>query len=170
MKKEATHVGKEEKLLVDLLEKVSALEDKLTNIEFLFVQSMGAGGAPIQAIPSGTAKTTAPGPVEVDLAPLEKKITEIEQTVSGINNNFAPINKLIATLNSEKSRKADELITQATTLLEQGLQLTELETTMLELKDRLDEISIQLEVANTGMLNEEETPPSLLSFSITVTS
>jgi len=156
--KEAKHVGKEEKLLVELLEKVSALEDKLTNMEFLFVQSMGAGGTPIPALSSGAVKTAISGPVEVDLAPLEKKIAEIEKAVLGINNNFTPINDLITTLTSEKSRKADELITQATTLLEQGLQLTELETTMLELKDRLDEISIQLEVANTGTLNEEETP------------
>ena len=158
MKEEAIHVGKEEKLLVELLEKVSALEDKLTNMEFLFVQSMGAGGAPIQTVPSGAMKAATSGPIEVDLAPLEIKINEIEKAVLGINNNFTPINDLITTLNSEKSRKADELITQATTLLEQGLQLTELETTMLELKDRLDEISIQLEVANTGTLNEEETP------------
>ncbi len=155
--KEVNKVGKEEKLLIELLEKVSALEDKLTNVEFLFVQSMGTGGASIPTVSSGTAKTSLSGPVEVDLTPLEKKITEVEKAVSSINNNFVPINDLITTLNSEKSRKADELITQATTLLEQGLQLTELETTMLELKDRLDEITIQLEVANTGTLNEEET-------------
>ncbi len=155
--KEANKVGKEEKLLIELLEKVSALEDKLTNMEFLFVQSMGTGGASIPATPSGTVKTATSGPVQVDLTPLENKITGMEKAVSSINNNFAPINELITTLNSEKSRKADELITQATTLLEQGLQLTELETTMLELKDRLDEIIIQLEVANTGTLNEEET-------------
>jgi hypothetical protein len=63
---------------------------------------------------------------------------------------------LVSTLNSEKSQKADELITQATTLLEKGLQLTELETTMLELKDRLDEITIQLEVVNAGTPKNEE--------------
>ena len=150
-------VGKEEKLLIELLEKVSALEDKLTNMEFLFVQSMGTGGASMPTVPSGVVKTATSGPVEVDLTPLENKITGMEKAVTSINNNFAPINELITTLNSEKSRKADELITQATTLLEQGLQLTELETTMLELKDRLDEITIQLEVANTGSLNEEDT-------------
>ena len=155
--KEANKVGKEEKLLIELLEKVSALEDKITNMEFLFVQSMGAGGASMPAAPSGTVIPAASGSIEVDLTPLENKIAGMEKAVSSINNNFTPINELITTLTSEKSRKADELITQATTLLEQGLQLTELETTMLELKDRLDEITIQLEVANTGTLNEEET-------------
>ncbi len=155
--KEANKVGKEEKLLIELLEKVSALEDKITSMEFLFVQSMGTGGASMPAAPSGSMKTAVTGSVEVDLTPLENKITGMEKAVSSINSNFTPINELITTLTSEKSRKADELITQATTLLEQGLQLTELETTMLELKDRLDEITIQLEVANTGTLNEEET-------------
>ena len=154
---EVNQVGKEEKILTELLEKVSALEDKLTNMEFLFVQSMGTGGGtPKPVTPSGNIQPATAGPVEVDLTPLENKISEIEKTVSNINNHFKPINELIATLNSEKSRKADELISQATTLLEQGLQLTELETTMLELKDRLEEITVQLEVANTGNLTEED--------------
>ena len=123
---EVSYVGKEEKLLNELLEKVSALEDKLTNMEFLFVQSMGTGGgASIPVAPSGNIQAAPAGPVEVDLTPLENKITQIEKTVSSLNDHFKPINELIATLNSEKSRKADELISQATTLLEQGLQLTE---------------------------------------------
>ena len=148
--KEVKKLGKEEKLLIELLEKVSGLEDKLTNMEFLFVQSMGAGGASVPIPQSGATPAAVPSSVEVDLTPLHTKLTEVEKSIQNINTKFAPINELVSTLNSEKSRKADELITQATTLLEQGLQLTELETTLLELKDRLDEITIQLEVANAS--------------------
>lgn len=148
-------MGKEEKLLNELLEKVSALGDKLTNMEFLFVQSMGTGGTPKTPTASGAPLHAATGSVNVDLTPLENKITEIERSITDLNNKFGPINELVVTLNSEKSRKADELITQATTLLEQGLQLTELETTLLELKDRLDEITIQLEVANAHTPSNE---------------
>ncbi len=154
---EVLDMGKEEKMLVEVLEKISALEDKLTNMEFLFVQSMGTGGAaPVSTASIGGLPTAVTGPVQVDLGPLEKKIVEVEKAITEINGKFAPINELVSTLSSEKSQKADELITQATTLLEKGLQLTELETTMLELKDRLDEITIQLEVANAGAPKNEE--------------
>ena len=148
-------MGKEEKMLIEVLEKISTLEDKLTNMEFLFVQSMGTGGAPAPTSLAGGVPAAATGSVQVDLAPLEKKIVDVEKAIAEITGKFAPINELVSTLSSEKSQKADELITQATTLLEKGLQLTELETTMLELKDRLDEITIQLEVANAGTPKNE---------------
>ncbi len=153
---EVLELGKEEKMLVEVLEKIAALEDKLTNMEFLFVQSMGAGTTPTPVTQAGSHPTTTPSPVQVDLAPLEKKISEMEKSIAEINEKFSPINELVSTLSSEKSQKADELISQATTLLEKGLQLTELETTMLELKDRLDEITIQLEVANASTPKSEE--------------
>jgi hypothetical protein len=65
------------------------------------------------------------------------------------------LTELTSTMKTEKTQKADELITQATSLLEKGLQLTELETTMLELKDSIQEIVIQLEVANVGSSTED---------------
>ena len=74
-------MGKEEKLLNDLLEKVSALGDKLTNMEFLFVQSMGTGGTPKTPTTSGAPLPAATGSVNVDLTPLENKITEIERSI-----------------------------------------------------------------------------------------
>ena len=52
-------MGKEEKMLSELLEKVSALEDKITNMEFLMVQGMGAGGSTLKS-PSGTSAGGAP--------------------------------------------------------------------------------------------------------------
>lgn len=154
--KEVYILGKEEKLLIELLDKVSSLEDKLTNMEFLLVQSMGAGGASVPISSSSVTPAAVPSSVEVDLTPLQSKMNNVEKSIQDINTKFEPINELVSTLNSEKSRKADELITQATTLLEQGLQLTELETTLLELKDRLDEITIQLEVANASTPNTSE--------------
>ena len=74
-------MGKEEKMLSELLEKVSSLEDKLTNMEFLMVQGMGTGGT-TPKIPSG-ASPSAPmaGSVEVDLTPLENRISEIDRKV-----------------------------------------------------------------------------------------
>ncbi|UCE13149.1 MAG: hypothetical protein JSV04_13285 [Candidatus Heimdallarchaeota archaeon] len=148
-------MGKEEKMLMELIEKVSALEDKLTNMEFLLVQGMGSGGSvPITpAISSATAPKT--GPVEVDLAPLETRISTIEDSVSDLMKKLNSLAELTSGLKSEKTQKADELIAQATTLLERGLQLTELETTMLELKDRLEEIIVQFEVANVGSSSDE---------------
>ncbi|MFX0015634.1 MAG: hypothetical protein ACFFB2_11365 [Promethearchaeota archaeon] len=148
-------MGKEEKMLQELLDKVSTLEDKLTNMEFLMVQGMGTGGVtPISPtmMPSSTPKT---GPVEIDLAPLENRISEIENNISEVMNRINSLAELTSGLKTEKTQKADELITQATSLLEKGLQLTELETTMLELKDRIQEIVIQLEVANVGSSTED---------------
>lgn len=148
-------MGKEEKMLSELLEKVSALEDKLTNMEFLMVQGMGSGG-PTPKTPSfSSASAPITGPVEVDLAPLEKKISEIEGNVTEMMNKLNNLADLTSALKTEKTQKADELISQATSLLEKGLQLTELETTMLELKDRIQEIVIQLEVSNVGSSNDE---------------
>ncbi|MFX1285235.1 MAG: hypothetical protein ACFFB5_16400 [Promethearchaeota archaeon] len=148
-------MGKEEKMLSELLEKVSALEDKLTNMEFLMVQGMGSGGpAPKTPSFSSTSVPTS-GPVEVNLAPIESRISEIEETVTEMMNKLNNLTELTSTLKTEKTQKADELISQATSLLEKGLQLTELETTMLELKDRIQEIVIQLEVANVGTSSNE---------------
>ena len=148
-------MGKEEKMLTELLEKVSTLEDKLTNMEFLMVQGMGTGGATPKSPTLSSVSTPQAGPVEVNLAPLEKRITEIENNVSDIMNKINNLTELTSTMKTEKTQKADELITQATSLLEKGLQLTELETTMLELKDRIQEIVIQLEVANVGSSTED---------------
>ena len=150
-------MGKEEKMLTELLEKVSALEDKLTNMEFLLVQGMGTGGGAIPSPGPTTITTQAPaGAVKVDLAPIENRITLLEENVKGVTNQISSLTEITKGIKSEKSLKADELITQATTLLEKGLQLTELETTMLEVKDRLEEIIIQLEVANVGAVSEEK--------------
>ncbi len=150
-------MGKEEKMLTELLEKVSTLEDKLTNMEFLLVQGMGTGGGTIPS-PSPTAMTAQvpTGAVKIDLAPIENRITLLEENVKGITNQISTLTEVTKGIQSEKSQKADELITQATTLLEKGLQLTELETTMLEVKDRLEEIIVQLEVANVGSVSEEK--------------
>lgn len=148
-------MGKEEKMLSELLEKVSALEDKITNMEFLMVQGMGAGGSTLKS-PSGTSPSAPKaGSVEVDLTPLENKISEIEKSVSEMMNKIGNLAELTSTLKTEKTQKADELITQATSLLEKGLQLTELETTMLELNDRIQEIIIQLEVANVSSTGDD---------------
>jgi len=149
-------MGKEEKMLIELLEKVANLEDKLTNMEFLFVQGMGTGGVTPAKI-SSSVSTPAPhaGPVEVDLAPIENRLIQLETQILNINNKIDNLNELTSTLSTGKAQKADELITQATSLLEKGLQLTELETTMLEFKDRIEEIIIQLEVANVGTSSED---------------
>jgi len=148
-------MGKEEKMLSELLEKVSALEDKLTNMEFLMVQGMGSGGPTLKTPSFSSASAPITGPVEVDLAPLERRISEIEGNVTEMMNKLNNLADLTSALKTEKTQKADELISQATSLLEKGLQLTELETTMLELKDRIQEIVIQLEVANVGSSNDE---------------
>jgi hypothetical protein len=149
-------MGKEEKMLMELLEKVSTLEDKLTNMEFLFVQGMGGGGiTPAKVTPSSSASTLPTGAFEVDLAPLEGRISQIEMHITNITNKINSLSELTSSLASEKTQKADELITQATSLLEKGLQLTELETTMLEFKDRIEEIIVQLEVANVGASSED---------------
>ncbi len=148
-------MGKEEKMLTELLEKVSALEDKLTNMEFLMVQGMGAGGPAPKTTSFPSTSTPQAGSIKVDLAPLENRISEIEGNISEIMNKLSNLTELTSTLKSEKTQKADELITQATSLLEKGLQLTELETTMLELKDRIQEIIVQLEVANVGSSSED---------------
>ncbi|MFX0122658.1 MAG: hypothetical protein ACFFAE_03415 [Candidatus Hodarchaeota archaeon] len=148
-------MGKEEKMLTELLEKVSALEDKLTNMEFLMVQGMGTGGSVPRSPTLTSVSAPQAGPVEVDLAPLEKRISEIENSITEIVNKINNLAELTSTMKTERTQKADELITQATSLLEKGLQLTELETTMLELKDRIQEIVIQLEVANVGSSTED---------------
>lgn len=148
-------MGKEEKMLTELLDKVSALEDKLTNMEFLMVQGMGTGGIAPKSPTLTSVSTPQAGPVEVDLAPLERRITEIEKSVSEMMKKMNDLADLTSSIKSERTQKADELITQATSLLEKGLQLTELETTMLELKDRIQEIVIQLEVANVGSSTED---------------
>lgn len=147
-------MGKEEKMLTELIEKVSALEDKLTNMEFLLVQGMGSGGS-VPITPAISSATTPQRPVEVDLAPLESRISTIENSISDLMKKINSLAELTSALKSEKTQKADELIAQATTLLERGLQLTELETTMLELKDRLEEIIVQFEVANVGSSTDE---------------
>ncbi|UCG03663.1 MAG: hypothetical protein JSW11_06675 [Candidatus Heimdallarchaeota archaeon] len=148
-------MGKEEKMLTELLDKVSALEDKLTNMEFLMVQGMGTGGATPKSPALKSVSAPQAGPVEVDLAPLEKRISEIENNISEIMKKMNNLTELTSTMKTDKTQKADELISQATSLLEKGLQLTELETTMLELKDRIQEIVIQLEVANVGSSTED---------------
>lgn len=151
-------MGKEEKMLTELLEKVSALEDKLTNMEFLMVQGMGGGGGG-GAVPTSISPTSAPsmqaGSVKVDLAPLENRMSQLEESISNIMNSINSLSDLTSKLETEKTKKADELISQSTSLLEKGLALTELETTMLELKDRVEEIIIQLEVSNVGTMNED---------------
>lgn len=148
-------MGKEEKLLTELLEKVSSLEDKLTNMEFLMVQGMGTGGPAPKSALITSSSTPRTGPVEVDLTPLENRISTIEDNISEVMDKLNTLSELTSGIKSEKSQKADELIAQATTLLEKGLQLTELETTMLELKDRLEEIIVQFEVANVGSSDED---------------
>lgn len=149
-------MGKEEKMLTELLEKVSALEDKLTNMEFLMVQGMGGSGG---AVPTSISPTSAPsmqaGSVKVDLAPLENRMSQLEASISNIMNSINSLSDLTSKLETEKTKKADELISQSTSLLEKGLALTELETTMLELKDRVEEIIIQLEVSNVGTISED---------------
>jgi hypothetical protein len=149
-------MGKEEKMLAELLEKVASLEDKLTNMEFLLVQGMGTGGVSTAKL-SSPASVSAPqvGSVEVDLTPLEARISQIEGQITNIITKIAELTELTSNLSSEKAQKADELIAQATSLLEKGLQLTELETTMLEFKDRVEEIIIQLEVANVGVTSND---------------
>ncbi|MHA1970004.1 MAG: hypothetical protein ACW964_19700 [Candidatus Hodarchaeales archaeon] len=148
-------MGKEEKMLEELIEKVSALGDKLTNMEFLMVQGMGTGGSSPTSITPNSPTATGVGLVEVDLAPLENRIAQLEASISNIMNSINTLSDLTSNLSTEKTQKADELITQATSLLEKGLQLTELETTMLELKDRIEEIIIQLEVSNVGSSTTE---------------
>ena len=150
-------MGKEEKMLAELLEKVSALEDKLTNMEFLMVQGMGSGGSVPKSPSFSSTSTAQTGSVEVDLAPLEGRISEIEGNISKMMKGLSNLSELTSTLKTEKTQKADELISQATSLLEKGLQLTELETTMLELKDHIQEVVIQLEVANVGSSSEDTT-------------
>ncbi|NHJ00494.1 MAG: hypothetical protein EAX86_00050 [Candidatus Heimdallarchaeota archaeon] len=150
-------MGKEEKMLTELLEKISTLEDKITNMEFLLVQGMGTGGGSLPTpSPSVNTGQIPAGAVKVDLAPIENRITLIEENVKVITNQLTSLTEVTKGMQTEKTQKADELITQATTLLERGLQLTELETTMLEVKDRLEEIIVQLEVANVGVVSEEK--------------
>ncbi|MHA1214567.1 MAG: hypothetical protein ACTSR2_11500 [Candidatus Hodarchaeales archaeon] len=143
-------MGKEEKMLTELLEKVSSLEDKLTNMEFLMVQGMGSGGsAPtISAMPASSGVQSKA--VEVDLAPIEGRLQVLENNITALTSKIDTLAEITNSIKTEKTEKADDLITQATTLLEKGLQLTELETTLLELKDRMEEITVQLEVLNVG--------------------
>jgi hypothetical protein len=144
---------KDEKILTDLLEKVSNLEDKLTNMEFLLVQGMGTGGStPVVTTVSSSGSPS--GPVKVDLAPIEGRLATLETNFADLAKKIILLTEITSKIKTERTEKADELITQATTLLEKGLQLTELETTLIELKDRMEEIVIQLEVSNVGT-NEE---------------
>ncbi|MFW9779128.1 MAG: hypothetical protein ACFFE8_09770 [Candidatus Heimdallarchaeota archaeon] len=148
-------MGKEEKMLEELLTKVSLLEDKIQNMEFLLVQGMGAGTMDPSKLSSITGSPVS-APVEVDLAPLEGRISQIEILVNQIVTKVDKLSELTAQLSSGKAQKADELIGQATSLLEKGLQLTELETTLLEFKDRVEEVIIQLEVSNIGASEAED--------------
>lgn len=146
-------MGKEEKMLTELLEKVGSLEDKLQNMEFLLVQGMGTGTPGSTKVSSGMGSPVS-APVAVDLTPLEGKISQIEIFVNQISIKVDKLTEVTAQLTSGKAQKADELIGQATSLLEKGLQLTELETTLLEFKDRIEEVIIQLEVSNIGASEE----------------
>ncbi|WP_455140049.1 hypothetical protein [Candidatus Hodarchaeum mangrovi] len=146
-------MGKDEKVLTEILEKISSLEDKLTNMEFLLVQGMGSGGSLPKPI-SSSAPNVAVGPVEVDFAPIEGRLGIMEKNISELTLKVNTLSEITSNIRSEKAEKADELIAQATTLLEKGLQLTELETTLLELKDKLEEIVIQLEVSNVGSTDD----------------
>ena len=148
----------EEKMLEELLAKVEALEDKITNMEFLMVQGMGTGGSMPSSLSPTYTSSIPSGSVEVDLTPLENRISQLEVNISNIMNSIKTLSDLTSKIKTERTQKADELITQATTLLEKGLQLTELETTMLELKDRIEEIIVQLEVSNVGTSGEQ--PPT----------
>lgn len=148
-------MGKEEKMLEELIGKVSALEDKLTNMEFLMVQGMGTGGSSPTSIGTNSPSAASVGSVEVDLTPIENRISQLEASITNIMNSVNTLSDFTSKLSTAKTQKADELITQATTLLEKGLQLTELETTMLELKDRMEEIIVQLEVSNVSATSED---------------
>ena len=101
-------MGKEEKMLTELLEKVSALEDKLTNMEFLMVQGMGSGGG---AVPTSISPTSAPsmqaGSVKVDLAPLENRMSQLEESISNIMNSINSLSELTSKLETEKTKKAE---------------------------------------------------------------
>ncbi len=126
----------------EILDKITGLEDKISNIEFLVVQMMGGGG-PVPT-PSASASTSVPaGPVSVDLAPINQALERIEE-VAASKSDFAALRTDFQQLSSGKVAQAEDVINKVTILLEKGLQMTELETTLLEIKDRLEELIIQL--------------------------
>ncbi|MHA2270430.1 MAG: hypothetical protein ACXACI_01120 [Candidatus Hodarchaeales archaeon] len=126
----------------EILDKITGLEDKISNIEFLVVQMMGGGG-PVPT-PSASASTSVPaGPVSVDLAPINQALERIEEVVAS-KSDFAALRTDFQQLSSGKVAQAEDVINKVTILLEKGLQMTELETTLLEIKDRLEELIIQL--------------------------
>lgn len=126
----------------EILDKITGLEDKISNIEFLVVQMMGGGG-PVPA-PSASISASAPaGPVSVDLAPINQALERIEEVVAS-KSDFAALRTDFQQLTSGKVAQAEDVINKVTILLEKGLQMTELETTLLEIKDRLEELIIQL--------------------------
>ncbi len=135
----------------EILEKITALEDKIANIEFLVVQMMGGGGSP-----PPTASTSAPAPtgsVSVDLTPVNAALERIESilpTKSDILNMQSEFNKIV----EGKIKQSEEVMNKATLLLEKGLQMTELETTLLEIKDRLEEVTIQLSAVEQQTIEE----------------
>ncbi|MFW9917509.1 MAG: hypothetical protein ACFFGZ_18055 [Candidatus Thorarchaeota archaeon] len=126
----------------EILDKITGLEDKISNIEFLVVQMMGGGG-PVPT-PSASVSSSAPaGPVSVDLAPINQALERIEEVVAS-KSDFAALRTDFQQLTSGKVAQAEDVINKVTILLEKGLQMTELETTLLEIKDRLEELIIQL--------------------------
>ena len=125
----------------DILEKLTNLEDKISNIEFLVVQMMGGGG-PTVAASAPKAGSTPSGPVSVDLGPLSQALERIEGVVAS-KSDLATLRNDFQQLTSGKVAQAEEVINKVTLLLEKGLQMTELETTLLEIKDRLEELIIQ---------------------------
>lgn len=134
----------------EILDKITSLEDKISNIEFLVVQMMGGGG-PVPS-PSASASMSAPaGPVSVDLAPINQALERIEEVVAS-KSDFASLRTDFQQLSSGKVAQAEDVINKVTILLEKGLQMTELETTLLEIKDRLEELIIQLSAV------EQQTP------------
>jgi hypothetical protein len=136
----------------EILDKITGLEDKISNIEFLVVQMMGGGG-PVPT-PSASVSPSAPaGPVSVDLAPINEALERIEEVVAS-KSDFAALRTDFQQLTSGKVAQAEDIINKVTILLEKGLQMTELETTLLEIKDRLEELIIQLSAVEQQALEE----------------
>ncbi|MFQ5978195.1 MAG: hypothetical protein ACE5OZ_08705 [Candidatus Heimdallarchaeota archaeon] len=126
----------------EILEKLTILEDKVSNIEFLVVQMMGGGGPAPTPSPSSPAAAPS-GSVSVDLTPISQTLERLEAGVAS-KPDLAALRTDFQQLTSGKIAQAEEVINKVTMLLEKGLQMTELETTLLEIRDRLEELIIQL--------------------------
>ena len=135
----------------EILDKITALEDKIANIEFLVVQMMGGGGPATP--PTATSAPAPTGAVKVDLTPVNAALERIESILPSkvdIQNVQSEFNKLV----EGKIKQSEEVMNKATLLLEKGLQMTELETTLLEIKDLLEQITIQLSAVEQQAIEE----------------